>query len=106
MRPTVRFLLLCSGVLVQQLTHLAAASAAPSAEMMANTCAMCHGTDGKAVGKMEKLYGKRASKIEDELLEFKQEHKGRVMAPMMKAYTEEQIRMIAEYFESLPRKKR
>ncbi|HUX29458.1 MAG TPA: c-type cytochrome [Thiobacillus sp.] len=74
--------------------------------MMANTCAMCHGTDGKALGKMEELYGKPANKIADELFEFKQENKGRVMAPLMKAYTDEQIRMIAKYFESLPPKKR
>ena len=106
MRPTTRFLLLSTACLSQQFTYVPAASAAPSAEMMANTCAMCHGTDGKAVGKMEKLYGKPAGKIADELFEFKQENKGRIMAPLMKAYTDEQIRMIAKYFESLPQKKR
>lgn len=105
MRPTTRFLLLCTCIFTQ-LIYPAAASAAPSTEMMANTCAMCHGTDGKAVGKMEELYGKPANKIADELFEFKQENKGRVMAPLMKAYTDEQIRMIAKYFESLSPKKR
>jgi len=104
MRPTIRFVLLCTSILIQSLICASVASAAPSVEMMANTCAMCHGTDGKAVGKMEELYGKPANKIEDELFEFKQENKGRVMAPMMKAYTDEQIRAIAKYFESLPRK--
>jgi sulfide dehydrogenase cytochrome subunit len=104
MRPTTRFLSICAGILAQQFIYAPAAQAAPTARMMADTCAMCHGTDGRAVGKMEKLYGKRAGKIEDELLEFKNEGKGRVMAPMMKAYTDEQIRMIAEYFESLARK--
>lgn len=106
MRPTTRFLLLCTCIFTQQFIYPAAASAAPTAEMMANTCAMCHGTDGKAVGKMEVLHGKSANKIADELFEFKQENKGRVMAPLMKAYTDEQIRMIAKYFESLPPKKR
>jgi sulfide dehydrogenase cytochrome subunit len=106
MTPTTRFLLLCTGILAQQFIHAPAAYAAPSVEMMANTCAMCHGTDGKAVGKMEKLYGKRANKIADELFEFKQENKGRIMEPIVKAYTDEQIRMIAKYFESLPQKKR
>lgn len=106
MRSTTRFLLLCTGILAQPFIYAPAARAAPSVEMMANTCAMCHGTDGKAVGKMEKLYGKRASKIARELLEFKREDKGRIMAPLMKAYTDEQIRMIAKYFESLPQTKR
>lgn len=106
MRPTTRFLLLGACIFLPQFIYSTAASAAPTAEMMANTCAMCHGTDGKAVGKMEKLYGKRADKIEDELFEMKEENKGRVMAPLMKAYTDEQIRMIAKYFESLPAKKR
>lgn len=104
MRPTIRFVLLCTSILTQQFIFASVASAAPSTEMMANTCAMCHGTDGKAVGKMEKLYGKPASKVADELFEFKRENKGRIMAPIMKAYTDEQIRMIAKYFESLPRK--
>ncbi|MGE5319726.1 MAG: c-type cytochrome [Hyphomicrobiaceae bacterium] len=106
MRPTNRFLLACTGILAQPFILSPPASAAPSAETMANTCAMCHGTDGKAVGKMEKLYGKPASKIAEELFEFKRENKGRVMAPLMKAYSDEQIRMISQYFESLPRKKR
>lgn len=106
MRPTNRFLLACTGLLAQPFIFSPLASAAPSAEMMANTCAMCHGTDGKAAGKMEKLYGKRAGKIADELFEFKQENKGRIMAPIVKAYTDEQIRMIAKYFESLPQQKR
>jgi len=106
MTPTTRFLLLGTGILAQQFIYAPAAYAAPSVEMMANTCAMCHGTDGKAVGKMEKLYGKPAGKIADELFEFKQEDKGRIMAPIVKAYTDEQIRMIAKYFESVPQKKR
>lgn len=106
MRPATRFLLLGACMSAPQFICSAAASAAPTTEMLANTCAMCHGTDGKAVGKMEKLYGKPADKIADELFEFKQENKGRVMAPLMKAYTDEQIRMIAKYFESLPSKKR
>jgi len=106
MRLTNRLLLACTGILAQQFIFAPAAHAAPSVEMMANTCAMCHGTDGKAVGKMERLYGKPASKIADELFEFKRENKGRIMAPLMKAYTDEQIRMISKYFESLPQKKR
>lgn len=104
MRPTTRFVLLCASILAQPFISASVASAAPSDEMMANTCAMCHGTDGKAVGKMEVLYGESASEIADELFEFKQENKGRIMAPLMKAYTDEQIRMIARHFESLPRK--
>lgn len=106
MRPTTRFLLLCTCIFIRQFIYPTAASAEPTTEMLANTCAMCHGTDGKAVGKMEKLYGKSADKIAGELFEMKEENKGRIMAPLMKAYTDEQIRMIAKYFESLPLMKR
>jgi cytochrome c553 len=106
MSPTNRFLLASTSILAQPFIWALAAFAAPSAEMMANTCAMCHGTDGKAVGKMEKLYGKPAGKVANELIEFKQENKGRIMAPIVQAYTDEQIRMIAKYFEALPQKKR
>ncbi len=106
MKPATRFLLFGTGIFIAQFIYPTAASAESTTEMLANTCAMCHGTDGKAVGKMEKLYGKSADKIADELFEMKEENKGRIMAPLMKAYTDEQIRMIAKYFESLPAKKR
>lgn len=105
MRPA-RLLLVSTLIFAPPLAHPTAASAAPTAAMMANTCAMCHGTDGKAVGKMEKLYGMSSNELAEELFELKRENKGRIMAPLMKAYSDEQIRMIADHFGSLSRNKR
>ncbi len=82
-----------------------AAMAGPSAKMLADTCGQCHGTDGKSVGSIEKLYGEAAMEIEEELRESKYQDKGRIMAPIAKAYSDEQIRLIARYFAALPRKK-
>ncbi len=78
-------------------------AAEPSAKMLANTCSMCHGTDGRSSGSIEKLYGMASEDFIDEMQEFQGEGKGRVMQHIVKAYTPEQIRLMAQYFESLPR---
>lgn len=83
----------------------AAGMAAPTVKMLAETCAQCHGTDGKSVGSIEKLYGASALEIEEDMRESKYQDKGRIMAPIAKAYTDEQIREIARYFATLPKRK-
>jgi sulfide dehydrogenase cytochrome subunit len=76
------------------------ARAEPTAQMLADTCAMCHGTDGRSAGVLDSLQGKSARKLEREMLEFKHAGKGRIMAPIARAYSDEQIRQIAEYLGS------
>ena len=78
--------------------------AEPSAKMLANTCAMCHGTDGKSSGSIEKLYHMSSEDFIEEMQEFQDKGEGRIMQHIVKAYTPEQIRLMARYFESLPRK--
>ena len=74
-----------------------AAHAEPSAKMLADTCAMCHGTDGRSAGVLHSLQGKSARDIEQDMLKFKHAGKGRIMAPIARAYSDVQIRRIAEY---------
>jgi sulfide dehydrogenase cytochrome subunit len=74
-----------------------AGRAEPTAQMLADTCAMCHGTDGSSAGVLDSLQGKSARDIEREMLEFKHAGKGRIMAPIARAYSDVQIRQIAEY---------
>jgi hypothetical protein len=38
------------------LASASASLAEPSTQMLANTCAVCHGTDGKSPGSIDKLY--------------------------------------------------
>lgn len=72
----------------------------PTAQMLADTCAMCHGTDGRSAGVLDSLQGKSARELEREMLEFKHAGKGRIMAPIARAYSDDQIRQIAEYLAS------
>jgi len=80
------------------------ARAEPTAQMLADTCAMCHGTDGRSAGVLDGLQGKSAREIERDMLEFKHAGKGRIMAPIARAYSDAQIRQIAEYLASRARK--
>jgi hypothetical protein len=41
----------------------ATVGAEPSVEMIANTCVMCHGTNGKGPGSIEELYGMPAEEF-------------------------------------------
>ena len=72
------------------------AAAEPSARMLADTCAMCHGTDGVSAGVLDSLRDMSAREIEEEMLEFKTAGKGRIMAPLARAYSDAQIRAMAE----------
>jgi len=89
------------------------ALAGPSAKMMADTCAGCHGTDGKSVGPASpNLAGISASYFIDSMVYFKNLPKGEmhaedarpatIMNRIAKGYTDEQIEAMAEYFASLP----
>lgn len=87
--------------------------AGPSAAMMANTCAGCHGTDGKSAGPASpNLAGMSASYFIDSMTYFKNLPKGEehaedarpatIMNRIAKGYTDEQIEAMAEHFASLP----
>ena len=87
--------------------------AGPSAAMMANTCAGCHGTNGQSAGPASpNLAGMSASYFIDSMTYFKnlpkdQEHAedarpATIMNRIAKGYTDEQIEAMAEHFASLP----
>src|SRR5512139_3670996 len=71
----------------------------PPGRLLASNCFQCHGTDGKGDGTFEKLAGKSASDIANELREMKAENKrGEIMTIHALGYTDAQIRAIADYF--------
>lgn len=74
----------------------------PRGEILALSCASCHGTDGKSVGILPGFYGKSASYLKTALMEFKNDERySTVMGRHAKGYTDEEIELIAEYFGSL-----
>ncbi|MBI4995386.1 MAG: c-type cytochrome [Rhodocyclales bacterium] len=86
---------------VGALTISAAASAAgPSAAMLSNACAGCHGTHGGSAGMtMPSLAGQSKTAIVDAMKKFKSgERPSTVMGRLAKGYSDEQFDMIGDFF--------
>lgn len=70
--------------------------------ILSNSCAGCHGTDGKSPGAIPSINGKTAKFITQSLTEFRTGTKpSTVMGRHVKGYSDEEINLIAEYFSGL-----
>jgi len=90
-------LALAAGALAFSATAFAAP---PSAEMLANACAGCHGTNGGSAGDtMPSLASQSESSIVEAMLKFKSgERSSTVMGRLAKGYSDEQIKALAGFF--------
>ena len=71
--------------------------------MLSNSCAACHGTDGKSPGAIPWISGKSAKFISQALHEFREDKRpATVMGRHASGYTDEEIQLIADYFSSQP----
>jgi len=71
--------------------------------MLSNSCAACHGTDGKSPGAIPSIYGKSSEYISQSLLDFREgKRPATVMGRHASGYSDEEIQLIAQYFASLP----
>jgi sulfide dehydrogenase cytochrome subunit len=71
--------------------------------MLSNSCAACHGTDGNSPGAIPSIHGKSAEFIESAMIDFNQgKRPGTVMNRHALGYTDEEIRLIAEFFSTRP----
>jgi len=79
-------------------------SAAPTASMLGDTCAGCHGTDGASVGPATpNIAGLSEIYFTDTMLAFKSgERASTVMGRIAKGYPEEEIKLMAGYFAKMP----
>lgn len=67
--------------------------------MLSISCAGCHGTDGNSPGAMPSIAAKPADFIETALKEFGSgKRHSTVMGRHAKGYTDEEIKLIADYF--------
>ena len=67
--------------------------------MLSNSCAACHGTGGKSPGAIPSINGKSAKFLFETLKEFQTGVRpSTVMGRHAKGYTEEELRLIAEFF--------
>ena len=73
------------------------------AVMLSNSCAACHGTNGKSPGEIPAINGKSSRFISQALREFREgKRPATVMGRHATGYTDEEIQLIADYFSSLP----
>ncbi len=69
------------------------------ARNLAATCANCHGTNGHSAGGMDSLAGEAPDRMMRKLMEFRSgERPATIMHQIAKGYTEDQLRLIAEFF--------
>ncbi len=88
---------LAAGILAVSTTALAAP---PSAEMLSNACAGCHGTNGGSAGlTMPSLAGQSKEAIVDAMKKYKSgERKSTIMGRLAKGYSDAQIVAMGEFF--------
>lgn len=69
--------------------------------MLANSCAGCHGTGGHSPGAIPSIAGKSADFIAGALRDFQSgSREATVMNRHAKGYSEEEIKLIADFFAS------
>ena len=67
--------------------------------LLASNCFQCHGTNGNALGDMRRLADRDADDIYEDLLEMRANPaNANVMHVQARGYTDEQLRLIADYF--------
>ncbi len=97
-KQTTMLLLFCSSL---ALTAPAQSVEITQGMMLANSCAGCHGTDGKSPGAIPAIDGKSADYIAESLRDFQSgKRPATVMGRHANGYSEEEIRLIAEFFAS------
>ena len=76
----------------------------PSASMLANTCAGCHGTNGSSVGPASPTIAGISRDYFIETMEAykKAERPSTIMSRIAKGYTEKEIELMADFFSKQP----
>lgn len=71
--------------------------------MLSNSCAACHGTDGRSPGAIPAINGKSSKYIAQALFEFREgKRPATVMGRHATGYSDDEIRLIADYFSRQP----
>lgn len=78
-------------------------AAPPTTQTLVDSCAICHGTDGREVkGGLDGLAGEEAREIGEEMDEMRVDpHEGRLMSIIARGFTDEQVRAMAEYYATV-----
>ena len=89
--------MLLSSILMLGSTQL---MAAPSASMLADTCAGCHGPDGSSMGPaIPNIAGMSAEYFNTVMKEYADDDRySTIMGRIARGYTKEEIALMADYF--------
>lgn len=67
--------------------------------MLSNSCAACHGTDGKSPGTIPTIHGKSVTFLSQALKDFRSgKRPSTVMGRHATGYSDEEIQLIADHF--------
>jgi len=92
-------LVLASCLLIPTASALADASDARVARDLSASCAACHGTEGRSVGKFAALAGQDAAKIVESLKAYRDGTRAAsVMHQHAKGYTDDEFALIADFY--------
>lgn len=69
-------------------------------KVLASQCYQCHGPNGKSKGEIDSIDGKGFSDLYGDMLDFKRSTKNGIMERQAKIYTDEEIRLIADYIST------
>lgn len=76
----------------------------PTTQLLGDSCAACHGTDGNSPGSIDELDDIEREEFLEEMKEFKYEQgKGRIMGPIARGLTDAQIEALADHFQTFQR---
>lgn len=85
-------------------TATASTAMAHPGRLLASNCFQCHGTEGRSLGEIDSLAGKSASDIYGDVKEMQRKPAGDdIMFAHSRGYTDQELRLIADYFASLAR---
>lgn len=72
-------------------------------QLMAGTCANCHGTDGRLAGAIPAIAGRPATVLEAQLIAFKQglQPNTTVMDRIAKGFTDAELAALANHFANV-----
>ncbi|WP_439889303.1 c-type cytochrome [Pseudomonas sp. MBLB4123] len=69
----------------------------PAGRLLATQCFQCHGTNGRSQSEIDSIDGEDADDLFEDLLEMKASDEVTVMNQQAKAYSDEELRLIADY---------
>ncbi len=95
----MRKILLWSILVVTSLSCAHAEDTVRNVELLASSCAACHGTNGHSVGGTPTLAGLASAHIIEQMRQFNSgERLSTVMSHHASGYTTEEIELLADYF--------